>query len=74
MTTVYFATNRSLVKRGGRSEIGTAFNVDGPAALRFGRAEVTGDAYDQFDVHVAPEKLSGTLDPPRKCRHFSGIG
>lgn len=59
MTTVYFATNRSLVRRGGRSEFGTAFNVDGPAALRFGRAEVTGDAYDQFDVHVAPEKLSG---------------
>ena len=61
--TVYFATNRDLIGTEKHADFGETFNPDGPAALRFGRAEVPescfGDDKRLKDIRIeaAPEKL-----------------
>ncbi len=57
MTTIYFGTNRRLVANSDDVFSGH-FSDDGLANLRFGRAEVTGTEFDQYDIRVEPENLS----------------
>lgn len=65
MVTVYFGTNRNLERRrGGRGQptFGAQFNADGPHAVRFGFAEVEGEAVRS--VVVADERLK--VDNPAR--------
>lgn len=65
MTTIYFATNRNLVTSNDLEagfDFGSTFSQDGLANLRFGKAEVTGENFSQYQIQVAPENLLG--DPP----------
>lgn len=59
MTTIYFATNRNQVSL---DDFGRNFSENGLANLRFGRAEVTGQDFDQYQIQVAPEDLFA--EPP----------
>jgi esterase/lipase superfamily enzyme len=59
MTTVFFVTNRNLKGDTERADFGRDFHRDGPAALRFGWAEVTGPKLDRHDIHIASERLRG---------------
>ena len=54
MTTVYFGTNRNPRPKNKPTNFGKTFSEDGPSALRFGKAEVTGS---RVKVQVFPEKL-----------------
>lgn len=58
MVKVYFATNRKPNRADDPNDFGKGFSAAGLASLRFGQAEVTGDALDTYDLHVAPEKLA----------------
>lgn len=65
MTTIYFATNRNLVSSNdleGGFDFGSTFSQDGLANLRFGKAEVMGENFSQYQIQVAPENLQS--DPP----------
>ncbi|MBF2080087.1 MAG: alpha/beta hydrolase [Synechococcales cyanobacterium T60_A2020_003] len=62
MTTIFFATNREMLPEGDPAVFGSNFSYDGLANLRFGRAEVTGDRFQDIAITVAPEDLFA--DPP----------
>lgn len=62
MTTIFFATNREMLPEGNPAVFGSNFSYDGLANLRFGRAEVTGDRFQDLSITVAPENLFA--DPP----------
>ncbi len=65
MTTIYFGTNRNLIASDKVEEgfdFGSNFSDDGLANLRFGKAEVTGNDFDQYQISIAPENLFA--DPP----------
>lgn len=62
MTRIYFATNRRPNRATNPDDFGSHFSDDGLANLRFGRAEVTGSKFDQFQIQVAPENLFA--EPP----------
>jgi esterase/lipase superfamily enzyme len=62
MSTIYFATNRNPLPVDNPSDFGSQFSPDGLANLRFGRAEVTGEDFNQIQIQVAPENLFS--DPP----------
>ena len=57
MVTVYFATNRNLIGTKANPDFGPTFNPDGPYAVRFGRAEVTGKKLDRYKIDLADEVL-----------------
>ncbi|MEO3432422.1 alpha/beta hydrolase [Inquilinus sp. CAU 1745] len=62
MVLVFFATNRNLVGTKGKPDFGEGFNEDGPAAIRFGFAEVPVSAarpdLDAIAITVAAEKIN----------------
>jgi esterase/lipase superfamily enzyme len=58
MTTIYFATNRLLLPPDNPDVFGKGFSEDGLANLRFGRAEVTGVDFNEFEIYVEPENLA----------------
>ncbi|MBW4486296.1 MAG: alpha/beta fold hydrolase [Trichocoleus desertorum ATA4-8-CV12] len=62
MTRIYFATNRRPNRDVNPDDFGRNFSDDGLANLRFGRAEVSGPEFDQFQIRVAPEDLFA--EPP----------
>lgn len=62
MVTVYFATNRNLEGSKARPKFGKTFSKDGPHAVRFGRAEVTGKS---VKIEVANEVLD-TADSAKR--------
>lgn len=62
MVTVYFATNRNLEGTKARPKFGTTFNVQGPHAVRFGRAEVEGK---RVRIEVADEVIKTHDDADR---------
>lgn len=64
MTTIYFATNRLLLPPDNPDVFGKGFSEDGLANLRFGRAEVTGVDFNEFEIYVEPENL--TSDPAER--------
>ncbi len=64
--TIYFATNRKVVKSGEDAEIGEAFHPDNIDELRFGKAAFAGkdlfkkdlaDFMDKAKISLAPERL-----------------
>lgn len=66
MVTVYFGTNRNLTGAEANPDFGPQFNPDGPAALRFGVAEVPETCFNNDDrlrdirITVMPEKVAAT--------------
>lgn len=62
MVTVYFATNRNLEGTKSRPKFGTTFNVHGPHAVRFGRAEVEGK---RVKIEVVDETIATRDDAER---------
>ncbi|NJM27382.1 MAG: alpha/beta hydrolase [Pseudanabaena sp. RU_4_16] len=62
MTTIYFATNRQPNRSNSPDDFGSNFSNDGLANLRFGKADVTGENFDRYEISVAPENLFA--DPP----------
>jgi esterase/lipase superfamily enzyme len=65
MTTIYFATNRNLIPSDdleGGFDFGGNFSENGLANLRFGKAEVTGPAFNNYQIQIAPENLFA--EPP----------
>lgn len=62
MTTIYFGTNRDPQPAANPTDFGSNFSPDGLANLRFGRAEVTGDDFNNISIEVASENLF--RDPP----------
>ena len=57
MVTVYFATNRNLTGSAEEPHFGDTFSADGPHAVRFGWAEVSGDKLEELDINVCDEVL-----------------
>ena len=57
MVTVYFATNRNFEGSKARPKFGKTFNKEGPHAVRFGRAEVSGKT---VKIEVADEVIDTT--------------
>ncbi|MCM1984805.1 alpha/beta hydrolase [Lyngbya confervoides] len=55
MTTIYFGTNRQLLPG---NDFGPRFSEEGLDNLRFGRAEVQGENFNQYEIQVAPENLA----------------
>lgn len=62
MTTIYFATNREHLSDDDKI-FGSHFSQDGLANLRFGRAELEGEDFDDVSIQVAPENLFDS-EPP----------
>ena len=62
MTKVYFGTNRNPNRKNKPSDFGRDFSSDGLANLRFGKADVTGQDLDTYDIYVAPEILREDRD------------
>jgi esterase/lipase superfamily enzyme len=62
MVTVYFATNRNLIGTKAKPDFGSTFNEDGPHAVRFGRAEVTGKTLNKLKVEICDEVLKTGRD------------
>lgn len=57
MVTVYFATNRNLTGSAEEPHFGDTFNADGPHAVRFGWAEVSGAKLEEVKIKVCKEVL-----------------
>jgi len=57
MVTVYFVTNRRPNKKSNPTDFTGEFSEGGPANLRYGIAEVSGDDLDQVTLQLAPERL-----------------
>lgn len=63
MVTVYFGTNRNLTGTKASPDFGQGFNPDGPAAIRFGYAEVPESCFTDdkklkdIKITVAPESI-----------------
>ena len=70
MVKVYFGTNRKPNRKSNPDGFGREFSDDGLANLRFGMAEVTGEALDHYDLYLAPEKLR--TDRERKIKGAAG--
>ncbi|MEL4895331.1 hypothetical protein P9B04_07710, partial [Crocosphaera sp. Alani8] len=65
MTRIYFGTNRNLIASKNSEQgfdFGSNFSDDGLANLRFGKAEVTGDDFSNYEIQLAPENLLS--EPP----------
>ena len=67
---VYFGTNRKPNRKRAPDDFGSAFSEDGLANLRFGWAEVGGEEFDDYDIHIAPERL--VVDYARKIKGAKG--
>lgn len=65
MVTVYFATNRNLTGSKARPDFGHTFSKDGPHAVRFGWADVTGSKLEKVKVEVSDEVLETADDAKR---------
>lgn len=70
MAKVYFATNRKPNRKKAPNDFGTGFSEDGLANLRFGMADVSGEDLDEFEIYLAPERL--TVDYQRKVKGSAG--
>ena len=70
MVKVYFGTNRKPNRKSNPDGFGHEFSDDGLANLRFGMAEVTGEALDHYELYLAPEKLR--TDRERKVKGAAG--
>ena len=57
MVKVYFGTNRKPNRKTAPDDFGHEFSAEGLANLRFGMAEVTGEALDNHELFLAPERL-----------------
>lgn len=57
MVTIYFVTNRRPNKKTNPTDFTGEFSEGGPANLRYGIAEVSGDDLDQVTLQLAPERL-----------------
>ena len=70
MAKVYFGTNRKPNRKKAPNDFGTGFSEDGLANLRFGMADVSGENLDEFELSLAPERL--TVDYKRKVKGSAG--
>lgn len=74
MPKVYFGTNRKPNRKKAPDDFGTGFSDDGLANLRFGMAEVSGEKLDQYELYLAPEKLTVNRDQKIKGGAGSVLG
>jgi esterase/lipase superfamily enzyme len=67
---IYFGTNRKPNRKKAPNDFGTGFSEDGLANLRFGKADVSGENLDEFELSLAPERLN--VDYERKVKGSAG--
>ena len=70
MVKVYFGTNRKPNRKAKPDDFDQGFSEAGLASLRFGMAEVDGEALDRYALYVAPERLK--KDAERKVKDGKG--